>query len=65
MTIPAAGSRSDSDLSDAGSGGYYWSSSLDTGYPRNAWYVVFDSGDVGSSSYGRYYGRSVRPVYEE
>ena len=60
--LPAAGYRYDSSLYYAGSNGYYWSSSLSTVYPHNAWYVYFDSGSV--RRYGNYrcYGHSVRPV---
>ena len=61
--LPAAGYRDDSSLGDAGSSGYYWSSSLYTGYPSSAWLVSFDSDYVNWYSYGyRYYGLSVRPV---
>ena len=60
--LPAAGYRDDSSLGNAGSGGGYWSSSLSTSSPSNAYYVYFNSGDVYRGSYYRYYGRSVRPV---
>ena len=51
-------------LPAAGSLGSYWSSSLSTGYPNIAYYLVFNSGTVyeqGSAS-NRYYGQSVRAV---
>ena len=60
--LPAAGYRYDSSLSNAGSGGYYWSSSLDTDTPYGAWYVCFYSGSVLRLNYYRVYGFSVRPV---
>ncbi len=60
--LPAAGDRYDRSLGDAGSIGYYWSSSLDTGSPYNAWSVDFYSGYVGRYDYSRSYGFSVRPV---
>ena len=60
--LPAAGYRSLDDLNYAGNYGYYWSSSLNTGSPNDAWYVNFSSDFVGRFSYNRYYGRSVRPV---
>ena len=60
--LPAAGYRDDSSLYDAGSGGYYRSSSLGTDYPLSAWSVSFGSDLVGRSYYHRYYGFSVRPV---
>lgn len=57
--LPAAGYRYDSSLNGAGSYGYYWSSSLNTGYPSYAWSVDFDSGSVYRV---RADGQSVRPV---
>ena len=60
--LPAAGYRYDDGLYYAGYYGYYWSSSLGTDYPDNAWYVYFYSDDVGRDVNGRYYGLSVRPV---
>ena len=61
--LPAAGSRGNSSLDGAGSYSRYWSSSLYTDYPNNAWHVYFDkyNYDMGNISY-RYYGRSVRAV---
>jgi len=60
--LPAAGYRSVTSLSYGGSRGYYWSSSLYTGGPYNAWYLYFGQ-DFGSTDvYSRSYGRSVRPV---
>ena len=60
--LPAAGCRGYDGLVYAGRYGYYWSSSLDTGYPGDAWVVFFDSGSVYRFSNGRYFGLSVRPV---
>ena len=60
--LPAAGCRSVADLYYVGSNGGYWSSSLNTDYPLNAWNVGFFSGNVGRSYFNRCCGRSVRPV---
>ena len=60
--LPAAGYRFYDDLYYAGISGNYWSSSLNTDYPYDAWYVGFYSGRVNRFDDGRYYGRSVRPV---
>ena len=60
--LPAAGSRSDDGLYDAGYSGDYRSSSLDTNYPRYAWGVYFDSDNVSRASSYCCFGRSVRPV---
>ena len=65
--LPAAGLRYDGDLYYAGSYGYYWSSSLGTGYPSDAWSVYFGSGGVHDYYYGGDYrdcGRSVRAVFK-
>ncbi len=61
--LPAAGIRSGTDLNDAGSYGYYWSSSI-TSAPYSAWYVSFGAGGIYGSSYysTRCGGKSVRPV---
>ena len=60
--LPAAGCRYNSDLHDAGTRGYYWSSSLSTSSSSGAYYLGFDSGYVNSFGSGRDDGRSVRPV---
>ena len=60
--LPAAGSRYDTSLGYVGSGGGYWSSSLDAGTPGLAWFVYFGSSDVGRNFDYRYGGHSVRPV---
>jgi hypothetical protein len=49
-------------LYDAGSSGYYWSSSLYTDSPYGAYGVNFYSDNVGWYYSIRSYGRSVRPV---
>ncbi len=60
--LPAAGYRFNSSLNDAGSYGGYWSSSLGTSNPGNAYSLDFGSGYyVWDNSY-RYFGLSVRPV---
>ena len=55
-----AGYRGDSNLSDVGS--YYWSSSLYTNDPDDAYSLYFDSDDVYTSYGSRGDGFSVRPV---
>lgn len=62
LFLPAAGGRSNSGLYSAGSDGYYWSSSLYTGYSDYAYYLVFGSDFVDWYYDGRYFGQSVRPV---
>ena len=63
LFLPAAGYRSNISLDYEGSGGYYWSSSLYTGTPNNAWLLYFNSEYyLMNYYYYRYYGRSVRPV---
>ncbi len=63
--FPAAGYRDDSSLYNAGSYGYYWSSSLHTlytDYPDNAHVLHFRSDDVDWVGRNRGFGFSVRPV---
>lgn len=60
--LPAAGYRARVDLYDAGYYGGYWSSSLYSGSPINAWGVDFFSVNVYRYSLYRYCGQSVRPV---
>ena len=60
--LPAAGYRSDSNLNDVGSYGYYWSSSLDEDYSSSAQDFYFDSDNYHTGNYYRFHGRSVRPV---
>ena len=63
LFLPAAGYRWVGDLDHVGSGGYYWSSSLDTDDPNDAWYFYFDSdGYYMNYGYYRFIGRSVRAV---
>ena len=62
LFLPAAGVRGDSSLNLAGSDGFYWSSSLNTYDPDDAWSLGFDSVYCRMYSDYRYYGSSVRPV---
>jgi len=62
LFLPAAGYRYNSSLDDAGSIGYYWSSSLNTDYPSRAWYFGFRSAIFDMYGYDRNYGFTVRPV---
>ncbi len=62
LFLPAAGYRYDTSLYYAGSDGYYWSRSLNTGSSHGAYYLSFYSGNVDWGSNSRSCGRSVRPV---
>jgi hypothetical protein len=62
--LPAAGYVLEGALYSAGSHGLYWSSSLFTGYPSDAYGVDFYSDDVDGRYSNRYYGLTVRPVCE-
>ena len=64
LFLPAAGYRWGSELDDAGSGGDYWSRSLNTDNPNYAWYLYFFSGDCRMYYRYRSNGFSVRPVRE-
>ena len=60
--LPAAGYRYNMVLSDGGSYGNYWASSLFEKYSGHAWGIGFYSGLADMGSYTRCYGQSVRPV---
>ena len=62
--LPAAGDRYGTVVNDAGSDGYYWSSSLNSSNPNYAYYMYFRSNLVSPHGNGnnRCLGFSVRPV---
>ena len=62
LFLPAAGTKGPSGLSNVGSYGYYWSSSLYSTSPNNAWYLWFNSDGYTIGTNSRCFGRSVRPV---
>jgi uncharacterized protein (TIGR02145 family) len=62
--LPAAGYR-ETSLGSAGTIGRYWSSSLNTDYPDFAYKLFLDSSDVRVTSFDRFFGLPIRPVYEE
>ena len=62
--LPAAGFRNNGNLKHAGSRGHYWSILLNTVGSLSAYCVDFDSGSVGWGAGYRYYGYSVRAVFE-
>ena len=63
--LPAAGYRAGESLSNAGSYGRYWSSSLTTSNAYRARLLYFNSSSHYADNDGsRCYGRSVRPVIE-
>ena len=65
VTFPAAGNGNGTDLNYAGANGSYWSSSLSTDYPLNAFFLSFDVGAILADSYNdRFRGGSVRPLSE-
>ena len=60
----AAGYRNNDNLNNVGSNGNYWSSSLNTDNPNNAYNLYFNSDNVNTNNNNRYNGQSVRPVSE-
>ncbi|MCQ2346331.1 MAG: fibronectin type III domain-containing protein [Paludibacteraceae bacterium] len=61
--LPAAGYASKDVFSDIGSNGNYWTSSLSPSTSSSAYYIYFDSENIGvGECEKRYYGQSVRPV---
>ena len=62
LFLPAAGYRNGTSLNNAGTNGNYWSSSLNTENPNNAWNLNFNSGNCNMNNNNRNNGLSVRPV---
>jgi retron-type reverse transcriptase len=62
LFLPAAGYRNDSSLNNDGTNGNYWSSSLNTDNPNNAWNLNFNSDNCNMNNNNRNYGQSVRAV---
>ena len=60
--LPAAGYMYGTSLSNAGSHGFYWSSTPDESGTRGACNLYFNSGSRGTDWNYRHYGQSVRPV---
>ena len=69
LFIPAAGLRYESELSDDGRKGFYWSSTLNVSQPQGAKAFVFDWADYdicdGYYGHSRYNGLSVRAVRQK
>ena len=62
--LPAPVYKGSNFVSGVGGYGYYWSSSLNTSYSSDAYYLGFHSIYKGSQYYDRYDGHSVRAVCE-
>ena len=62
--LPAAGDRNGSSLRNAGSRGFYWSSTPGEIDDYGAYSLSFDSDGHIMGDYRRYYGRSVRSILE-
>jgi len=63
LFLPAAGSRESESLYNAGSWGSYWSRTLNSVYPEEAYFINFHLDNWGSwFHYARYYGLTVRSV---
>ncbi len=62
--LPAAGYLVDDSRYNAGMRGNYWSSTLNTDKASYARYIDFQSSKQERTTYGRFYGRSIRAVSE-
>lgn len=66
--LPAAGERRGDNFNFKGVYGYYWSSSLNTETPNEAFYVFFRNNSVNWDHYAyggnRSYAKSVRPIFD-
>lgn len=65
LFIPMSGYRGDSDVYRIGGYGYVWSSSLNSGHFYYAWYLDFYINYINVFSSNRYFGQSVRGVYDK
>ena len=64
--LPATGYRSGTDVDDSrGRYGRYWSSTLNSGFSSHAYYLDFYVGNYSDSNISRYFGFSVRSVWDE
>ena len=62
LFLPAAGTKDKNGLNSVGSYGYYWSSSLYSNSPNDAWQFWFNSDGSSIGAHNRCQGQSVRPV---
>ncbi len=60
--LPAAGYRRNENLYNAGSKGYYWSSTIGSYYTSNASYLFFNSANAYLNGEDRATGRTIRGV---
>lgn len=60
--LPVTGYRSGGTTEEAGTWGYYWSSSLNQNEPLMAWYMSFNAERTRCSYEKRCYGFFIRPV---
>jgi hypothetical protein len=61
--LPAAGLRNGTDMHYVGTGGYYWSGTLNGSDANRAYYSYFGSDYHNVGAYDRSYGFSVRPIF--
>lgn len=62
LFLPAAGNRNNASFNNQGSNGNYWSSTLNTDNPNNAWNLNFNSSNANMNNNNRYNGYTVRAV---
>lgn len=63
--LPAAGYQEKNSFNSEGVHGHYWSRSLNTDCPHNAWRIYFGYSGCFRGNIGRYYGFTVRSVLGE
>ena len=62
--LPTTGGAFETTIYNDGNGANYWSLSIDSEYPSNAWEFGFNQYAVGLGAGDRIYGRPIRPVLE-
>lgn len=64
LFLPAAGNSNGANINNAGTNGYYWSSTPNSGNTNNSWNANFNSGNLNPNNNNRNNGFPVRCVLE-
>ena len=62
LFLPTAGGREGTTLVEVGTCAFYWTATLNSDFPFNAWHLYFDSDGKEIHNFDRCYGCTVRPV---
>lgn len=62
--LPASGLYSNGTINSNNTYGYYWSSTSGANNAEYAYYFAFNNKHIGWGEFGRYFGRTIRPISE-